>query len=133
MVALLLPAVLFSAKKVSTGWLLMTRPFLSALFVLTALVGPHGNPLFFRLVLAGSCRDHLDDALIPRVFNALHSKTRLLDHLQRQMVFDIQSGESNGEEVEKSYQRPCPPPAVAEVFRKKDLPARTTRPNSPRP
>jgi uncharacterized membrane protein YhhN len=50
---LLLAALLFYAKKESTRGLLMTKPFLSALFVLAALVGPHGNPQYFRLVLAG--------------------------------------------------------------------------------
>ncbi len=49
----LLAALLFYAKKESTRGLLLTKPFLSALFVLTALVGPHTNTKYFVPVLAG--------------------------------------------------------------------------------
>jgi uncharacterized membrane protein YhhN len=49
----LLAALLFYAKKESIRGLLLTKPFLSALFVMTALVGPHMNPKYFVLVLAG--------------------------------------------------------------------------------
>jgi len=49
----LLAALLFYAKKESTRGLLLTKPFLSALFVMTALVGPHANPKYFIPVLAG--------------------------------------------------------------------------------
>jgi uncharacterized membrane protein YhhN len=50
---LLLAALLFYAKKESTRGLLMTKPFLSTLFVIAALAGPHGYLQYFRLVLAG--------------------------------------------------------------------------------
>jgi uncharacterized membrane protein YhhN len=49
----LLAALLFYAKKESTRGLLLTKPFLSTLFVMTALVGPHANPKYFIPVLAG--------------------------------------------------------------------------------
>jgi len=49
----LLAALLFFAKKESTRGLLLTKPVLSALFVMTALVGPHTNPKYFVLVLSG--------------------------------------------------------------------------------
>jgi uncharacterized membrane protein YhhN len=49
----LLAALLFYAKKESIRGLLLTKPFLSALFVVTALVGPHMNPEYFVLILTG--------------------------------------------------------------------------------
>jgi len=49
----LLAALLFYAKKESVRGLLLTKPFLSALFVMTALVGPHTNSKYFGLVLSG--------------------------------------------------------------------------------
>ncbi|MCX5834334.1 MAG: lysoplasmalogenase [Deltaproteobacteria bacterium] len=49
----LLAALLFYAKRESTRGLLLTKPFLSALFVMTALVGPHTNPKYLVLILSG--------------------------------------------------------------------------------
>jgi uncharacterized membrane protein YhhN len=51
-VALLL-GLLFSEKRESTRGLLLTKPFLSALFIATALSGPRVNPEYFNLILAG--------------------------------------------------------------------------------
>jgi uncharacterized membrane protein YhhN len=49
----LLAALLFYAKKESIRGLLLTKPVLSALFVITALVGPHTNSKYFVLILSG--------------------------------------------------------------------------------
>jgi uncharacterized membrane protein YhhN len=49
----LLAGVLFFEKRDSTKGLLLTKPFLSALFVATALTGPPGNPPCFNLILTG--------------------------------------------------------------------------------
>jgi len=48
-----LAALLFYAKKESTRGVLLTKPVLSALFVMTTLIGPHTNSKYFVLVLAG--------------------------------------------------------------------------------
>ncbi len=50
---LLLTGVLFFEKRESTRGLLWTKPFLSALFVLTALTGPRPDPDYFHWILAG--------------------------------------------------------------------------------
>jgi uncharacterized membrane protein YhhN len=49
----LLAGLLFFEKKESTKGLLLTKPFLSALFVATALTGPQADPGYFRWILAG--------------------------------------------------------------------------------
>lgn len=49
----LLAGLLFFAKKESTRGAIMTKPLLSALFVLTALSVPHANPNYYGLILAG--------------------------------------------------------------------------------
>ncbi len=49
----LLAGVLFSEKRDSIRGLLLTKPFLSALFVVTALTGPQADPGYFRWILAG--------------------------------------------------------------------------------
>ena len=49
----LLAALLFYAKKESTRGVLLTKPVLSTLFVMTALVGTHTNSKYFVLVLSG--------------------------------------------------------------------------------
>jgi uncharacterized membrane protein YhhN len=51
--ATLLAGLLFFEKKDSTRGLLLTKPFLSALFVATALTGPQADPGYFRWILAG--------------------------------------------------------------------------------
>jgi uncharacterized membrane protein YhhN len=51
--ALLLAGLLFFEKRDSTRGLLLTKPFLSALFVVTALTGPQADPGYFRWILAG--------------------------------------------------------------------------------
>lgn len=49
----LLMGLLFFEKKESTKGRLLTKPFLSALFIATALTGPRADPEYFNLVLAG--------------------------------------------------------------------------------
>ena len=49
----LLLGLLFFEKKESTKGLLLTKPFLSALFIATALTGPCADPEYFNLILAG--------------------------------------------------------------------------------
>ncbi|MBN2439607.1 MAG: lysoplasmalogenase [Deltaproteobacteria bacterium] len=49
----LLAGLLFFEKRNSTRGLLLTKPFLSALFVVTALAGPHADPGYFRWILVG--------------------------------------------------------------------------------
>jgi uncharacterized membrane protein YhhN len=49
----LLAGLLFFEKRESTRGLLLTKPFLSALFVVTALTGPQADPGYFRWILAG--------------------------------------------------------------------------------
>ena len=49
----LLMGLLFFEKKESTKGLLLMKPFLSALFVTTALTGPQADPGYFRWILAG--------------------------------------------------------------------------------
>ncbi len=49
----LLAALLYCAKQESVRGLLLTKPVLSALFVMTALVGPHANSGYFTFVLSG--------------------------------------------------------------------------------
>lgn len=49
----LLMGLLFFEKKESTKGRLLTKPFLSALFIATALTGPCADPEYFNLVLAG--------------------------------------------------------------------------------
>ena len=49
----LLVGLLYSAAKESNRGMLITKPFLSALFIATALVGSHSNPQYFGLVLTG--------------------------------------------------------------------------------
>jgi len=49
----LLAGLLFYAKKESIRGLLLTKPILSALFVITALVGHYTNSKYFVLVLSG--------------------------------------------------------------------------------
>ena len=51
--AFLLAGLLFYEKRDSTRGLLLTKPFLSALFVVTALTGPQADPGYFRWILAG--------------------------------------------------------------------------------
>ena len=51
--AVLLLGLLFFEKRNSTRGLLLTKPFLSALFVATALSGPQPDPGYFRWILAG--------------------------------------------------------------------------------
>jgi uncharacterized membrane protein YhhN len=49
----LLLGLLFSEKRNSTRGLLMTKPFLSALFIVAALSGPSPYPEYFKLILTG--------------------------------------------------------------------------------
>lgn len=49
----LLAGLLFSEKRDSTRGLLLTKPFLSALFIAAALAGPAADPAYFKLILAG--------------------------------------------------------------------------------
>ncbi|HOI73721.1 MAG TPA: lysoplasmalogenase [Syntrophales bacterium] len=49
----LLVSLLHFRKRESLRGVLLTKSALSALFVLAALSGPHGNPRYFALVLAG--------------------------------------------------------------------------------
>jgi len=49
----LLAGLLFFVKKDSTLGVIVTKPLLSALFVLTALSVPHENPNYYGFVLAG--------------------------------------------------------------------------------
>ena len=49
----LLAGLLFFEKRESTRGLLLTKPFLSALFIVTALTGPQADPGYFRWILAG--------------------------------------------------------------------------------
>jgi len=49
----LLAGLLFFEKRESTRGLLLTKPFLSLLFIAAALTGPEGDPAYFRMVLAG--------------------------------------------------------------------------------
>ncbi|OHE17254.1 MAG: hypothetical protein A2X96_01680 [Syntrophobacterales bacterium GWC2_56_13] len=51
--ASLLLGLLFFEKRESTWGIILTKPLLSALFILTALVGPHSDPKYFSPVLAG--------------------------------------------------------------------------------
>jgi uncharacterized membrane protein YhhN len=51
--AALLLGLLFFEKRDSTRGLLLTKPFLSVLFVATALTGPQPDPEYFRWILAG--------------------------------------------------------------------------------
>ena len=48
-----LAGLLFFAKRDSTRGIIMTKPLLSALFILVALSVPHANQKYFGLVLAG--------------------------------------------------------------------------------
>jgi uncharacterized membrane protein YhhN len=49
----LLLGLLFSEKRDSTRGLLLTKPFLSALFIAIALSGPSADPEYSKLILAG--------------------------------------------------------------------------------
>jgi uncharacterized membrane protein YhhN len=49
----LLPGLLISEKRDSTMGRLLTKPFLSALFVAAALTGSQADPGYFRWILAG--------------------------------------------------------------------------------
>ncbi|MBA4396999.1 MAG: lysoplasmalogenase [Syntrophus sp. (in: bacteria)] len=49
----LLGGLLFFTKSESTRGVLMTKPLLSALFILMALSVPHANPGYYGLILAG--------------------------------------------------------------------------------
>jgi len=49
----LLLGLLYFEKKESTKGLLLTKPFLSALFIATALTGPYADREYFSLILAG--------------------------------------------------------------------------------
>jgi len=49
----LLAGLLFFAKRESIRGVLLTKPFLSALFVATALTGPQADPGYFHWILAG--------------------------------------------------------------------------------
>jgi uncharacterized membrane protein YhhN len=49
----LLLGLLYFEKKESTKGLLLTKPFLSALFIATALTGPYADREYFILILAG--------------------------------------------------------------------------------
>jgi uncharacterized membrane protein YhhN len=49
----LLAGLLFSEKRDSTRGLLLTKPFLSALFIVAALTGSHTDAAYFRWILAG--------------------------------------------------------------------------------
>jgi uncharacterized membrane protein YhhN len=49
----LLAGLLVFEKRQSAWGLLLTKPFLSALFVAVALTGPAADPGYFRLILAG--------------------------------------------------------------------------------
>jgi len=51
--AVLLGGLLYFEKQESMRGRVLTKPVLSALFILTALVGPHSDPKYFGLVLAG--------------------------------------------------------------------------------
>jgi uncharacterized membrane protein YhhN len=51
--ASLLAGLLHFEKRESTRGLLLTKPFLSALFIAAALTGPRTDPVYFGLVLAG--------------------------------------------------------------------------------
>ena len=51
--ASLLLGLLFFEKRESTWGIILTKPLLSALFILTALVGPHSDPKYFGPVLVG--------------------------------------------------------------------------------
>lgn len=68
----LLAALLFYARKESIRGLLLTKPVLSALFVMTALVGPHTNYGYFVPVLSG-----LLLCLAGDVFLIFHSSRQL--------------------------------------------------------
>jgi uncharacterized membrane protein YhhN len=49
----LLLGLLYFEKRESTKGLLLTKPFLSALFIATALTGPYADREYFGLILAG--------------------------------------------------------------------------------
>ncbi len=49
----LLAGLLFFTKKESTRGVIMTKPLLSALFILAAISVPHSNPDYYGFILAG--------------------------------------------------------------------------------
>ena len=52
---LLLGGLLYFAKKESINGQLMTKPFLSLLFIIAALIQSHQNPAYAYLILSGLC------------------------------------------------------------------------------
>ncbi|MGV8079810.1 MAG: lysoplasmalogenase [Syntrophales bacterium] len=50
---LLLAGLLHARKRQSLPGIVLTKPSLSALFVLAALTGPHGHPQYFQFIFAG--------------------------------------------------------------------------------
>jgi uncharacterized membrane protein YhhN len=87
--ALLLAGLLLFEKRESTRGLLLTKPFLSALFVLTALVGSQGDAAYFRWILAGLLLCMVGDLFLIFFFSRIFFLTGLISFLAGHILYAV--------------------------------------------
>ena len=98
----LLAGLLFFEKRDSTRGLLLTKPFLSALFVVTALTGPQADPGYFRWILAGLLLCLAGDVFLIFFFSRIPFLAGLVSFLAGHVLYAIAffslagSGTANG-------------------------------------
>ncbi|MFH1079718.1 MAG: lysoplasmalogenase, partial [Pseudomonadota bacterium] len=85
----LLAGLLFFEKRESTRGLLLTKPFLSALFVLTALTGPQTDPGYFRWILAGLLLCLAGDVFLIFFFSRIPFLAGLVSFLAGHILYAI--------------------------------------------
>jgi uncharacterized membrane protein YhhN len=87
--AVLLVGLLFFEKRDSTRGLLLTKPFLSALFVATALTGPQPDPGYFRWILAGLLLCMAGDVFLIFFFSRKLFLAGLVSFLAGHLLFTV--------------------------------------------
>ncbi len=85
----LLAGVLFFEKRGSTRGLLLTKPFLSALFVATALTGAQSDPGYFRWILAGLLLSLAGDVFLIFFFSRISFLAGLISFLAGHVLYAV--------------------------------------------
>jgi uncharacterized membrane protein YhhN len=85
----LLLGLLFFEKKGSTKGLLLTKPFLSALFIATALTGPFADREYFNLILAGLILCMAGDVFLIFFFAKIPFLAGLVSFLAGHLLYTI--------------------------------------------
>lgn len=96
----LLAGLLISEKKENLKGILLTKPFLSGLFIIMALIQPHGMSSYFYMILAGLALCFVGDICLAFFFNrkifTLGLVFFLLGHVLYVIAFFTTAGTTTG-------------------------------------